>query len=155
MAFLDTGIYILEIKDDRDCILRDTINLTSFASLELDITPNNPSICQGTSIDLTVNGGATYFWYPSSSLSSSTGSIVQATPQTTTTYFVVAQGINGCQDTVHVNVGVIPSPNLSTFPNNVSICQGDTVSVIISGGSNYNWSPNVSIDNINLSLIHI
>ena len=69
LTFLDTGIYILEIKDDRDCILRDTINLTSFASLELDITPNNPSICQGTSIDLTVDGGATYFRYPSSSLS--------------------------------------------------------------------------------------
>ena len=110
MIGLDTGIYILEIIDNRNCILIDTIPLDSLQSLSLSINPINPSICQGSSINVSVSGALTYTWFPFINLSANIGSVVQATPSVNTVYSVVAVGANGCEDTIDVNIGVIPAP---------------------------------------------
>ncbi len=146
---LDTGIYIIEIIDDRNCILLDTIFLDSLASLSLEVTPINPTICEGSSINLTVSGASTYTWSPSTSLNTNLGSIVQASPQISTTYSIIAQGVNGCEDTIQADVSVIPAPTLSAFPTSVEICQGDSIFVFLAGADNYTWTPNNAINSIN------
>jgi len=146
---LDTGVYILQVFDDRNCILTDTIALDSLEALLLSVNPVSSTICQGSSINITVSGASIYTWFPSSTLNTNLGSIVQASPIISTTYSIIGEGVNGCQDTIQVDVGVIPGPSLSVFPSSANLCQGDSVSFFISGAESYNWAPNTSISSIN------
>jgi hypothetical protein len=70
-------------------------------------------ICVGNSVVLTVTGGSTYSWSPTTGLSSSTGSPVTANPATTQTYIVTGTDSNGCINTDSVLVTVTPLPTTS------------------------------------------
>ena len=145
---LDTGIYILEIFDDRNCTLVDTIILDSLESLSINITADTSILCSGDIVNIYASGAVSYSWFPVSSLNINTGSIVQADPTVSTTYSVIANGVNGCEDTASINISVLQGPVLSITPSNIEMCHGDTVSVFVSGAENYNWSPNTAISSI-------
>ena len=149
ISSLDTGMYILNVIDNRNCILVDTIYLDSLETLELEVTPVDPIICSGSSVNLTVSGANTYSWIPSNTLNTNFGNIVQVTPQVSSTYSVIGTGINGCEDTLQINVGVIPGPNINVFPPSINICQGDTITCYLSGAESYSWFPNNSISTNN------
>jgi hypothetical protein len=72
------------------------------------LLPENPTILPGESVQLGVTGGATYLWFPQSTLSCSTCAKPLANPMVTTTYTVTAwDSTNSCSvlasTTVHVN----------------------------------------------------
>ena len=148
LVALDTGIYIIEVFDDRNCVLIDTIALDSLEALSIDITTDTSIICNGNSVNITASGAVSYLWFPALSLNTSTGSIVQATPTNSTTYSVIANGINGCEDTASISISVLQGPVLSITPPNIELCHGDSISVFVSGGDNYSWSPNTAISSI-------
>lgn len=85
-----------------------TVNVN--ASPVIIASTDNTLICTGYSSTLTVTGGISYTWSPSSSLSASTGSVVAASPTVTTTYTVV--GSDGLCD------------GTATVVQNVSLCTG-------------------------------
>ena len=109
------------------------------------IAVNSETICKGQqSANLMATGANTYSWFPSSTLSFSTGSVVTANPQNTITYTVV--GINGfgCPNYITSTVVVNPLP-IITVPS-ASICIGQqSATLTASGASSYAWSPNISI----------
>jgi hypothetical protein len=90
------------------------------------ITPPNPSILSGGSVQLTAAGANTYNWYPSTGLSCTACSNPVASPTVTTTYTLVAN-LTGqtCPATNMVTVtvgGVAIEDNLfngsvATYPN--------------------------------------
>jgi len=97
------------------------------------------TICSGASTTLTITGSTTYFWSPSSSLSSATASSVIASPLVSTTYTVI--GSVGCPNQVAVfSVGVNPSPTVNVGTPQV-ICQGNSANLNATGGSSYIWNP--------------
>lgn len=112
------------ISSDSNCLAPVTSN-----SLPLSIYPipiisfNSPLVIkQGESIQLNpiVTGNiASYQWYPANSLSYPNVVNPIAKPANTTTYYLVATSINGCQDTASVVVTVLTTvviPNTFT-PN--------------------------------------
>jgi len=64
------------------------------------------TIMLGDSVILNATGGGTYSWFPSTGLSSSTGSTIIAKPLVTTIYCVEVTDANGCKDTACVTVTV-------------------------------------------------
>lgn len=101
-----------------------TVNVV--ASPTLVASTDNTLICTGFSSTLTANGNATsYSWTPSSSLSSSTGSVVAASPTVTTTYTVTGTlGSCTAAATVVQNVSlctgiasIVASNEVMVFPN--------------------------------------
>jgi hypothetical protein len=52
----------------------------------INVNVSNFAICAGDSVTLSATGGVSYVWSPSTSLSTTVGSSVTATPQNTTTY---------------------------------------------------------------------
>ena len=58
-------------------------------SASILIASNNATICEGQSTILTANGVTNYTWSPSTTLSSSTGSVVTANPSVTTVYSII------------------------------------------------------------------
>ena len=98
-------------------------------------------VCSGTNITLTASGGQDYEWFPSTGLSSTTGSTVTATPNVPITYTVIA--LSGkCSDTATSTLTVLPAPSATVCCND-TIQMGDTVSLsaAIIGANGFNWTP--------------
>lgn len=112
----------------------------------LTLSPNT-SICTGAnnSVTLTASGASTYTWANASSLSSSTGSVVTASPNTTTNYTVT--GANSlCTNTAIVTVSVNPSPSItSTLVTNTScgLSNGSATITSLPTNNTYTWSSGI------------
>ena len=102
--------YTVTGTDGNNCTNTATIGVT-VNSLPTIYAGLNASIYSGNSTTLTANGGGTYTWSPTATLSATTGVSVTATPTTTTTYTVT--GSTGCTNTAQVTISVAATPSLS------------------------------------------
>jgi gliding motility-associated-like protein len=137
-------IYTVTWNSGTGCSTTTTIPVTIGTSPTITITPSVATICAGSSVGLVASGasGGTYTWTPSTGLSATTGSSVNATPAVTTTYTV--NWTNGsCSGTKTVTITVGSGPVLTITPAPVTICQGDNVLLNVSGatGGTYTWTP--------------
>lgn len=123
--------------------------VTSFAdtmrvfmgSLPLTTSPNT-AICIGDSTQISVSttapGTTDYSWAPAATLLNANTSSPTAFPTTQTIYTVTAT--NGlCSNTAQVTVGVNPLPTINFNSINPYICPGNSVTLIASGGTTYDW----------------
>jgi len=121
----------------------DTIVKTSYITVGANpsptFIPTAPTVCLGDSVSITASGATTYTWWPSTGLSASTGTTVNASPSTTTSYMVTGT-LGGCTGTNSVTVTVNPNPVITIVPNPVTICAGSCVTLTASGCITYSWS---------------
>ena len=105
----------------------------------------NRTICQGQATVLTVVGGASYQWS-----NGSTYQDIVANPNVTTTYTVTAYSASGCSSTgsATVTVNVLPS---IFFSGQTTICQGQSTTIVASGGSSYSWNTGATTNSISVS----
>lgn len=109
------------------------------------VSPANPTICTGGSVQLTANGAVSYTWSPATGLNTTTGASVTASPAVTTTYSVIGTDASGCSDTGSVTVTVSPGLNVTVSPSGPAICTGGSVTLTASGASSYTWSPGTGL----------
>lgn len=111
-----------------------TTQAISVGNVSISIT--GPStVCAGSALTLTANGGATYTWSEGSQTS-----VITPTPSGNTTYSIV--GASGaCSNTAQVTVTVNPLP-VTTITTNISptICAGQTISLSGTGAITYTWN---------------
>ena len=97
----------------------------------------NTNLCLGQTAMLSVSGGSSapylYLWG-----TGATTTAVTVTPNVSTTYSVVA-GIATCADTGFASVIVNPLPIVNAGPD-VTITEGENVSLSATGGINYFWN---------------
>jgi PKD repeat protein len=109
---------------------------------EVTVQPDSFSMCIGDSIQLVASGAQTFSWSPSSSLSSSSGDSVWASPSDTTTYEVIGD-LNGCKDTNYAWVATFDNSAVAQFSaNTTSACPGTTINFDGSSSQNtstYDW----------------
>lgn len=99
------------------------------------------TICIGNSTTLFANGGNSYIWNNGSTLDS-----LIVSPTNDSTFSVIAN-INSCLDTAYYTVVVNSLPN-PTITGNDTICFGDTSILFASGGTNYIWDDNSTLDSL-------
>lgn len=95
---------------------------------------------------------ASYNWQPDANIIHPNHQASAATISANTTFTVTVTDINNCSssDTVIVNSKSTPALSVNT-PNSI-ICEGDSKTVIASGGTNYSWQPgNLPGSSINVS----
>lgn len=127
-----------------------TINVDPF---DFPVLANDTTICQNYSVDLgsdITNTTTSFKWTPDTDLFPSgnvSGPI--ATPQTTTTYTLVATSSSGvCKDTASVTIEVIPADIEITNPDTSYLCLGDTLeidAITNTGGAGVSWAPSESL----------
>lgn len=120
------------------CTAQETITLTVNPSPLVYIFPSSPYVCSGSSATLTALGAMNYVWS-----NSTQGANIVVTPGSATTYSVIGTNIYGCNGVASQMIGVLPLPNIgvnSSRPD--EICQGETVTLIGTGGINYTWASN-------------
>lgn len=121
---------------------------TSFV-VEVDSAPRvhltamRDSICIGDTSTLSAMGGNTFAWSTGGTTSS-----IKVWPVTSTIYTIgVSNG--GCAKDTSIKVTVVPKPTPSIRPIPAdSICEGDTVMLIGSGGVKYTWSNGKTTDSV-------
>ncbi|MFS8081812.1 MAG: PKD domain-containing protein, partial [Ginsengibacter sp.] len=143
-----TTKYYVQVSESAVCSKKDSITIT-VKPLPVISTSNDTTICTGTSINLLAIGGNSYSWSPSNSLNNPNINNPVATPKTSTTYFVVSKGINGCSKEDSIKIVIHTKPNIS-ITNDTSICKNSSIQLNVSGGSTYAWSPSNTLSNPNI-----
>ena len=100
------------------------------------------TICKGDTITLLASGGVGYNWYNGSS-----GPILNVS--SSGNYIVTVTNSQGCQSVSSFDCSIIEvSANIS---GENTICKGDTISLVASGGGIYSWNTGSSEQNLNVS----
>ncbi|MBU1717529.1 MAG: gliding motility-associated C-terminal domain-containing protein [Bacteroidetes bacterium] len=129
-----------------------TVTVTVSAPPTLSVIPPSALICPGAPINLTATGAGptgSYTWSPTNAITPTTGQVVTASPNVTTTYTINGTDGYGCSNTTSIEVSVYPPMQVTDISPEQIICVGETTTlyVIVDGGDgsyNYNWSNGVS-----------
>lgn len=97
-------------------------------------------ICPEGEAVLFAEGGVSYVWSPSGTLSDPNSAVTQANPTNPTTYTVTITDEYGCSTTLSTFVDVFESPILTVSPE-VYAVQGDTIPIWAEGEGTIVWSP--------------
>ncbi len=119
-----------------------TIDVIAIPTLQLN---SQEFICQGETATLHVTGAEDYNWAPATGLNSTTNSLVEATPSTTTTYTVTG-AIQGCSTTAVITVVVHSLPTV-TANGAIIICPNEQAQLNASGALSYEWNNTSSLSN--------
>ena len=130
-----TTEYTLTGTDINGCVSTDQVSVTvnPLPSISAGL---DQEICQGETVTLSGSGGASYSW------TNSISDGVPFIPTATDVYTLTGTDMNGCINTDQVNVVVNSSPTVSAG-NDVTICEGVSVTLSASGADSYSWSGNV------------
>lgn len=128
------------------CVNTSVITVSVLATPTISVS-SNTSICSGinASATLTVSGADSFVWANSQTLSSSTATVVVASPSTTTIYTVTGT-TSICSNTAAVTVSVNPSPIINTTLINNTFCGLNNGSATITStpsNNTYSWNSGV------------
>ena len=158
-TYIDTGLFtvMLVVSDSLSCILQDTAYVDIKGEGPPVATADTvPISCPGDSVQLQAFGGIKYLWFPNGSTSNDTISNPTALPPTSMTYTVVVGDSCGSDtsnyfayDTTSVSV-ILAQDNSSISPND-TICKGESIQLVASGGIQYTWSPPLYLNKFNVA----
>jgi len=129
------------VVNNQGCLDTATHILTVNALPVVQVSPAQPKVCLGSSIQLTASGGTTYQWSPALGLSDPRSASPFASPSVATTYRVVVTNQYGCKKTDSIAVRVV-QPISITGNKNYSICEGESAQLVVAGAASYKWINN-------------
>ncbi|MGZ3864830.1 MAG: PKD domain-containing protein [Bacteroidia bacterium] len=132
-----TTVYTVTGTDANNCV--NTATSTVNVNPTPTVTVASATICIGSTATLTANGASSYTWSPSTGLSVTTGSSVNASPATTTVYTISGTDANTCTNTTTATVTVNTLPVI-TIGSNSPVCENQTLNLTSGGGTGYSWN---------------
>lgn len=130
---LGTDVNGCEASDSVEVVVNPTPTVTIMGA---------DSICAGDSAQLTGSGASTYLWS-----TSATTAAITVGPTVTTTYTLTGTNASGCSGDAQHTVTVNPLP-VVTITGQDSICEGDTITLVASGGGSYLWTTSATTASI-------
>ncbi len=144
VTVFNSATYTIIATDTNSCTMEETYTF-SINALPLIVVSGDSSVCSGVGATITANGGNTYTWQPSTGLTSTTSSVVTATPTSHTTYTVIGTDGNSCSNSAVFSLTISSSPQV-IIGGNASLCAGGATSLSASGANAYNWAPSTGIN---------
>lgn len=111
---------------------------------------NDQTICFGSCAQINATGGVSYVWSPITNLNNANIANPQACPTVTRTYFVTGTDSYGCTNTSDIVINITAPPVINAS-SDVTICNGSSTQLTVSGGTSYTWSSNIPAPNNTLS----
>src|SRR5690606_14977256 len=115
------------------------------AAIPVTVTPlpifaiSNPTlICASKTATLSGGGALSYTWHPVPNPNGVTGQSVIVAPAANTIYSVTGQ-VGGCLGQTTVEVQTKPNPAVAIVATKSLICEGESVTLSLSGAQSYNW----------------
>ncbi len=137
----NSTIFTIIGTDANGCSSATSSSVTVNQLPSIVLSSTDSVICNLSSATLTATGGTIYSWSPSTGLSSSTGSPVQASPNSNITYTVTVTTSFGCIDSSTIDIDVNPLPTVILLSSNPAYCPGGSSILTASGANTYSWSP--------------
>lgn len=128
------------------CSATDSLTINLDPLPEVNISSASNSICAGSSITLTANGGNSYAWN-----GGQTTAAITVTPSNTTTYSVTGTNSFNCTATATKTITVNPLPNVAIEVSQPSVCLGGSVDLTGTGASTYSWNTGAGTSIISVS----
>lgn len=126
----ETGEYGVTATNDLGCKADASIIVTLYPALHAEIN-GNTSICKGEESQLTASGGSYYRW--------NTNAETPAIKVTESgTYRVTVSDTYGCSKSVSATVTV--TEIIPRITGKLSFCEGESTTLLASGGTGYEWS---------------
>lgn len=135
-----TTSFSVTVTDTNSCISTASaivsVNPPPVAAISLTLD----SICLGGGTTLTAfPPGVSYLWS-----TNETTEIISVSPIITTTYGLTVTDSNNCTSIASQTVTIIPNITVFISPEIITICQGDSITLTASGGTNYSWNTSAS-----------
>lgn len=138
--------YIASFTDNTGCVASDTIHVNVVDRVTLSVMPDT-STCGNDSLRLLTNGNGLYFqWTPAATLSADNVQNPIAHPVDLVTTYHVTASIGKCTADDDITVTRFPYP-IANAGRDTTICAGTAVFLNASGGSIYEWIPNLYLNN--------
>ncbi len=135
---IHAGTYHVIVTDANNCTATANVSVSVITDPNIQLTPSpNDSICEGNSVTLSVVASSSYLWS-----NGSTSPSITITPATTTLYTItVTDPIGLCNGSVtdQILITVENNPNVIASSNS-PVCPLDTIHLMASGGSYYQWT---------------
>jgi hypothetical protein len=137
VAPLANTVYTVTASDGT-CSGTQTLSLPTKITPVITAAPSSTKICAGEQVTLTANGagvGGTYSWSPVGG----SNTIVTVSPLSNTLFVVNGTNSLNCTASANFPVVVDQPPVIGVSANKTLVCNGGTVALSASGGSNYQW----------------
>jgi gliding motility-associated-like protein len=136
--------YYVELKDWEGCINKDSIFVLVKDSVTL-FAGNDTTICLSDTIRLNPSSDALqYKWQPPAFISNTESKNPFANPAGNIIYTLTAT-IGKCTQQDDIEIRVVPYPAIQVS-NDTTICFGESVNLLVSGGVRYQWRPGAYIN---------
>lgn len=149
-TYTKTGTYSVQLITTNTNGCKDTINTTITVNPLPIIKANDTIICLGDPAALSAEGGVSYKWDASSTLSCTDCN----NPVTKTTvpavYYVTGTDGNGCKNRDTLTVGIKTKTTLISPPK-VEVCQDTPIQITVSGAQQYTWTPDSFLSNATIA----
>jgi hypothetical protein len=131
---------------------RNSVGCYDTASIVLEVLPlpqlnvtGNQTICEGETSLLAVTGGVSYIWS-----NGSTSSSVQLSSDDLLQYWVKGTNEYSCSDTVFGSLTIYENP-VGSITGDTVLCDGQTGTLLASGGVSYLWNNGLSSSSLSIS----
>jgi len=129
----------------------DTLSLTLEVYDVISEVIDSLEICKGDTIQLWASGGVGYQWAatePDAIVGSIAADTIRIAPEVDMDFTVEITTIEGCVLTEAVYVEVVQDVPQPFVEDTARLCKGESVNVVVTGASSYEWSPNLEISSI-------
>ncbi|MBI2721150.1 MAG: gliding motility-associated C-terminal domain-containing protein [Bacteroidetes bacterium] len=137
------------------CTASNTISIATTSNVSYTVSASSASVCPGQPVNLTVTGGVNYTWSPGSSLSTTSGSAVIASPVTPTTYTVIGNDGAGCSGSGFITINMGSAPNLQVIATATAVCTGFSSTLTGTGATSYTWTGTTFTNAVNQSSVAV
>ncbi len=128
-----SGEFHVSVTNSVGCSSSDSVYVSV---IDPTITAGQSAFCLGDSTNLTVNNSLSIWWSDGTTNQTS----IQVQPTQTTTYSVtVSDGVGTCADNITVQVN---NPQINAG-SDLSVCEGDSVTLSATGAATYAWDNGV------------
>jgi hypothetical protein len=129
---LSAGTYTVIINDNCGSTSTSSVTLTVNPLPVMAVTPTTALFCApGTGVSMTATGASTYSWLPTTGLSATTGSTVDASPAANTVYTVTGTTLFGCTATATATINNSVSTTITGITATPStVCNGQSSALV-------------------------
>lgn len=110
-------------------------NVTVNTLPTLTVTVSSPSICSGSTVQITASGATAYSVSPATVTVST-----PFMPSATSAYTVTGASANGCTSTAVANISVTTTPSVPPVFSPAAICVGQSATLSATGATGYSWT---------------
>jgi len=131
--------YTVTASNPQGCQASASIQVTMLP-LPTIVKSGDTTLCEGKSVVLSASGGILNTWTSSDGLVQTTAPGITVAPAQSTKYYVQVKGSNGCSRMDSITVQIHNLPTFALTPRFPSVCKGDSIRLVASGGDLYAWS---------------